>query len=173
MKIYKKFILILFLFILIALPSDAEKIPVKITPIQIISTNHDEIEVGDWIKFVTVNDIFLNDKVYIKKDTDIVGIVDFVHQNGWGGDSAEICFKTFYTQDVNNKKIVISYPLDINGNLEMATNTRDVASQGLTSLKYIHSLTNIPFIRDAAFILRGAEIFVEPDTRIFNIFLTQ
>lgn len=160
MKIYKKIISVLFLLLFIVLPSYAEKVPVKISPIQVISTNHDEIEVGDWIKFTTVNDVYVNDNLYIKKNTDIIGIVDFIHNNGWGGDSAEVVFKTFYTKDVNNNKVTISYPLDINGNWEMTNTIRSASTHSLGSV--------IPCV---GFIFRGAEIYIEPDTKVFNLFI--
>lgn len=149
----KKIIYILFILIFTTLPSYAEKIPVKITPIQVISTKHDEIEVGDWIKFVTVNDVYLDDNLYITKNTDVIGIVDHVHPNGWTGDSAQIYFKNFYATDVNKKKVTISYPLDISGKVEMATKFREMAAYFLL------------------FIIRGSEICIEPDTQVFNIFI--
>lgn len=47
--------------------ANAEKLPIKITPTQVITTSADEIEVGDWIKFKTVNDVFYKNKLLIKK----------------------------------------------------------------------------------------------------------
>lgn len=169
--IYKKIIYTIFILLIIAMPSYAEKISVKISPIQIISTNHDEIEVGDWIKFTTVNDVYVNDNLYIKKNTDVIGIVDFIHNNGWGGDSAEVVFKTFYTKDVNNNKVTISYPLDINGNTEMANSIRDVATNRLGHTCNYFSYLTYAGRNYAGFIFRGAEIYIEPDTTIFNLFI--
>lgn len=169
--IYKKIIYSLLLLLFIILPSYAEKIPVKISPIQVISTHHDEIEVGDWIKFTTVNDVYIDDKLYIKKNTDVIGIVDFFHPNGWGGDAADVVFKKFYTTDINNQKVTISYPLDINGNAEMANNVRDVATNSLGHFCSYFSYLTYAGSNYAGFIFRGAEIYIEPDTKIFNIFI--
>lgn len=171
MKTYKNILYILFLFLCTSLPSLAEKVPVKIAPMQVISTHHDDVEIGDWIKFEAVKDVYLNDNLYIKKGTEIIGIVDFIHQNGWGGDCAEICFKNFYTKDVNNNKVKISYPLNISGQSEMATSTRDIMGSGIV---VVRNLVLLPFTYAATYIpytLRGSEIFVEPDTKIYNIFI--
>jgi hypothetical protein len=166
--IYKKLILCPALFCL-ALPVFAEKIPIKIEPIQVISTDHDEIEVGDWINFQTIDDIYVNDKLYIEKGTKVAGVVDFIHPNGWGGDSADIVFKTFYTIDVDNTKIKIDSPLEINGNSEAANQARSV---GVNEAGNITSfLIRSPFIVYVSFIVRGAEINIEPDTKIYNLFI--
>lgn len=144
----------------------AEKIPVRITPVQIISTHHDEIELGDKINFTVVNDVYVDGKLYIKKDTDIVGIVDFIHPNGWCGDSAEIVFKDFYINDKKDQDNIIHSSLIVNGNSEMANETRNVlASRTSGFLIYLTSFSHF------AFIFRGAEISVEPDTAIYNIFM--
>lgn len=161
----KKIILILILNFAIILPVFAEKIPVRITPVQVISTHHDEIEVGDWIKFEVVNDVYSGDNLYVSKGTKIVGIVDFVHPNGWAGDGAQIKFKKFVTTDVNNKKVIINYPLDILNNGEMATSLRQTSVQILPVV--------VSFVGDLAACIRGAEIFIEPDTTVYNLFLTR
>lgn len=166
--IYKKLFLVFIIFIGTCIPSFAEKTSVKIEPAQLISTNLDEIETGDYINFEIAKDVYLNDNLYIKKTTPVKGLVDFVHPNGWGGDSAEIVFKNFYTTDINGKKIVISYPLIINGQIEMANNIRSVSSKVVVDLatRFIK-----PVCIYLGFIVRGAEINIEPDTRVFNIFI--
>lgn len=149
----RKIIYILFLLILVINPSFAEKIPVKITPIQIISTHHDEVEIGDLMPFQVVNDVYVDGKLYLKKDTIIIGKVDFVHPNGWAGDSAEIWFNTFYIKSLDNKTFSVDSPLKIIGNSDKANNFKQAAA-------YL-------IIRA----VRGAEIFIEPDTKVFNIFI--
>ena len=176
---FKKLILILLLVLASTVPAFAEKISVKIAPAQIISTNLDEIEVGDRINFEAVNDVYINSKLYISKGSKIVGVVDFVHNNGWGGDSAEIVFKNFYTTDVNDNKVIISYPLVIDGKEEMASNVREVANKGLVAVgprvvtrfvrpfRFLH----YQYLSYVGFAIRGAEINVEPDTQIYNLFI--
>lgn len=148
-----KNILFIVLFFLLTTPAFAEKTPVKIAPAQIISTNHDEIEVGDWINFETVNDVYVNGNLYIKKNTPLYGFVDFVHPNGWAGDSAEVRFKIFETSDLNGKKVIINYPLILNGNNSKNNDVKQYLA--------------IVFLR----LIRGAEICIEPDNKIFNVFI--
>lgn len=131
----------------------AEKIPIKIEPTRIISTHNDEIELGDWIPFSVINDIYVKDKLYIKKGEPIYGFVDFFHPNGWAGDNAEIRFKKFQTKNIYGKEITINYPLDIDGNSAKANDLK------------------VHFVSQILIIFRGAEIFIEPDTKMFNLFI--
>lgn len=153
----KKMFIISLLFIF-AMPAFAEKIPVKIAPTQIISTKHDEIEVGDKIEFEVVNDVYKDNKLFIKKGSAITSIVDFVHPNGWFGDAANIKLINFSTTDVTDKKVEISYPANIKGGI-IRSETKQYW------IKY--------FLNYLGFIIRGAEISVEPDTKIYNIFIEQ
>lgn len=152
-----KLLLCLILILVSSMPQIvfAEKIPVKITPIEIISTNNDEIEIGDWINFAIVNDVYIDNKIYLRKGTPIIGFVDFFHPNGWAGDNAEIKFKTFKTTDKNDKTVTINYPLNISGNTMKATDIKQYISWVVTIF------------------VRGSEIYVEPDAKIFNIFIEQ
>lgn len=149
----KKILLAILFMSLFTLPAFAEKISVRISPIKLISTNKDEIEVGDKIPFQVVNDVYVNRKLYIKKNTLLVGIVDFVHPNGWAGDNAQITFKNFQAKNINNEKIKISYPLTIEGGMETGQSTKQIIGYFLT------------------YLFRGAEIYVEPDTKVYNIFI--
>lgn len=156
-----KKIIFTFLLFVFALPVFAQKIPVKITPIQIISTNHDEIEVGDKITFEVVNDVYKDNKLFIKKGSTIKGVVDFVHPNGWFGDAANIKLLNFSTADVNDKKVEISYPVNIKGGI--------VRSE---TKQYWINYASIT-VSALGVLIRGSEIFVEPDTKVFNIFIEQ
>lgn len=149
----KKYFLLTIFLILFSHAAFAEKISVRIEPAQIISTHHDETEIGDWIEFKAVNDVYISDKLYIKKGTPVWGFVEFFHPNGWAGDSAEIQFKTFKTTDVNREKITINYPLVISGNSLKANDIKQYISWELTSF------------------LRGSEIYIEPDKKVFNLFI--
>ena len=94
---------------------NSEDTPVKITPAQKISTCYDEIEVGDKIKFKTAKDVYKNGKLYIKKGTPVYGTVDYVSDNGWAYDNAQIDLKKFQTKTADGKVVVIENPLSING----------------------------------------------------------
>lgn len=94
---------------------NSDTTPVKIKPAQKISTCYDETEVGDRIKFIIEKDIYKNGKLYIKKDTPIYGTIDYVSDNGWSYDNAQIDIKKFKTRTADGKVITISSPLSING----------------------------------------------------------
>lgn len=132
---------------------NAEKIPVKIAPTQIISTNHDEVETGDWMNFETTQDVYVNDKLYIKKNTPVSGFVDLVHPNGWANDKAEIYISKFSFNDVNNNRC------ETNSSLRIET-----VPSAKPSIKEL-------FTYYVLGTFRGSEIFIEPDTKVYNIFI--
>lgn len=91
-----------------------EKIPVKLIPIQIITTDYDEIEVGSRLRFKIANDIYKNDKLFIKKDTPVSATVSHFKENGWCDDSSEMELDNFITKDISNKTVKINDTLKIN-----------------------------------------------------------
>lgn len=133
------------------------KISLSIIPDQKIATTHDKIEVGDAIRFKVLNDVYKNDKLLIKKDTPIVGIVDHISANGWEHDNAEITFKKFKTRDINSNIISINSDLKING---------------FEELKNLYPKKE-RFFQYIGLVCRGKEIDIDPaaDTCNFNLWL--
>src|SRR5574344_2392051 len=157
----KKFLLILSVITLLATECFAEKIAVKISPTQILSTHRDEIETGDIIEFETANDVYFDEKIYIKASTPVYAAVDYVHENGWGGDGAEIIFKKFTTKDTLGNKISTESQVIIRGN--------DILMKNFISAGRIKQLKILPVF--IGHYIRGAEVFVQPDTEVYNIFI--
>lgn len=151
----KKILYSLIFIFLFAPMANAEKISVKITPTQLISTHHNEVEIGDWIKFKTINDIYYKNNLFIKKDSQVVGIVDSIHENGLLADNAEISFKTFYVRDKENNLVKIDYPLLISRKNSVCKGLGD------KTIKYV------------CVIFKGNEIKVEPESVTYNLFLTK
>lgn len=149
----RKVLFLILLSMLQILPACAEKIPVKICPAQIISTNHDEVETGDRINFETAHDIYVDGNLYIKKDTQIFGSVGLVHPNGWGNDKAEIYINKFYFNNLNNKQCEIDSPLRIQTVPDAHPKVKDLFAYYVLGM------------------FRGSEIYVEPDTKTYNIFI--
>ncbi len=149
----KKFLLFLLLMFISAPCVFAEKIPVKITPTQIISTNHDEIEIGDWIRFKIVDDVYYNEKIYIPKDTTVIGVVDNIHENGIIADNAEIIFKKFFLRNYKNELVTINYTLTLNRENSVCYSFYDKYA------KYFGA------------IFKGNEIYIKPETINYNLFL--
>jgi len=147
----KKIFLTLIFTLLISTPAFAEKIPVRLENTYLISTHHDEVQLGDLIPFKVVNDVYLDKKLYIKKDTKCIGLVDFIQDNGWAGYSAEVRFKTFITKDV----------ITLDGNIETFTSTMQKKSK--SSIFYI--------ILNALSFARGHELGIKPGQASFNIFI--
>ncbi len=133
------------------------KLPLTIIPDQKISTTHDKIEVGDAIRFKVLNDVYKNDKLFIKKDTPIIGIVDHLSANGWEHDNAEITFKTFKARDINSNIININSDLKISG---------------FEELKNLYPKKE-RFFQYIGIVWRGKEIDIDPatDTTKFNLWL--
>lgn len=157
----KQVLLIIFLFLSTFTPVFADKIPIKITPIQVISTHNNETEIGDWIDFEIVEDVYENDDVIFKKGTKVIGIVDFVHPNGWLGDAAEVSLKKFVTVDAKHKKVEIDSPVLLNGNMLLKDQSKQCLIDVLNNLLPI-------FI-----IVRGSEIYLEPDVKVYTLFIEQ
>lgn len=141
---------VLFLFVL---PASASEIQLIISPAQIISTKYDQLEVGDKISFISVKDVYKDNKIYIPKNSEVYGIVDFIHNNGWLGDKAEILLKTFYVKTNDGKTIAFTNPLKI------ATSSQDC--------KHLKNYFKYYILGS----IRGPEIFIEPDTKVYNIFI--
>lgn len=132
----------------------AEKVPLKLVPAQNISTCHDEIETGDKILFMAKN----NPKMKIKQDIGIIGIVDYVQDNGWGPESAEIQFKKFIVTLADGKQVTYNSPLTING---------------FEELKYRYPKSK-RFFEYIPVFLRGKEIDIrtEKDKPVYNIWIS-
>ena len=150
-----KKIIILLLFIIFStqIVQASEKIPVKITPAQVISTHHDEIEVGDYIKFKVVNDVYYKDRLYIKEGSIVLGMVSNIHENGYFFDNAEIIITPFKVKTVCNTVITIKSTITLN--------RKDFVCKkfGDKTVKY------------AGVAFRGNEIKIEPETVEYNLFL--
>ena len=130
---------------------------IKIKPHNRITTAHDSLESGDIVEFTVTNDVYKNNKLYIKAYSPIYGILDYVEDNGWIGDNAKIGFKKFVTYDVNGVKTILNSDLNISG---------------LDILKYKHNKT-AQFFNYIGVIFRGKEVDItEKDTNIsFNLMI--
>lgn len=152
----KKIVIYLILGFLLVIPAVAvEKIPVSITPAQIISTSHDEVETGDELDFKLVKDIYNGDLLLFKKDAPVLALVDYVSDNGFAADSAYIQIKKFKILDAKKNWQIIHYPLKISG-LQCRDKKANIFYKGFHSI---------------AFLIRGYEIDLKPGQKNFNIFM--
>lgn len=94
----------------------AEQIPIKIYPAQDISTCYNEIETGDKILFRTDSKrTYDYPNLKLKPNSQVIGIVDYVQENGWLADNAQIQFKKFIIPQKNSNDIIIYSNLTIDG----------------------------------------------------------
>lgn len=153
----KKIILTALIILLSAGASFAieEKILIKIAPLEPISTAFDETEVGDRVPFLVVEDVYKNDKLFIKKDTTMYGTVDFVKENGWFGDNAEVEFRVFRVRNASGK---------------LTTFASELSLTGFNTLKWYNPAWK-RFFNYCSLIFRGNEVDINPNTSdpVFNI----
>ena len=149
----KKILLLMIVFIGMS-AFGYDKLPVKITPSSTVSTVFDEIEVGDIVQFKTVNDVYKNDNVLIPAGTVILGTVDYLSENGWCFDNAQIEFKKFEIIFDDGKKLKFQSELTIDG---------------LDMLKYYYPKWK-RFFQYIGTIFRGKEIDISTNPEIiFNL----
>lgn len=111
----KKFIITL-IILLSANSVLAEQVPIKIYPAQDISTCFNDIEAGDKIQFKTGSKRTYKYKdLKIEADTPVIGIVDYVQENGWFADNAQVQFKKFIIPQKNGNDIIVKSNLTIDG----------------------------------------------------------
>lgn len=146
----KKFILIMLLLLFNAGISFAieEKIPIKIAPIEPISTTFDQTEVGDSYPFRVLEDVYKNKKLFIKKGTTMYGTVDYVKENGWFGDNAEVEFRVFRVRNASGK---------------LTTFSSELSLTGFNTLKWYNPKWK-RFFNYCSLIFRGNEVDINPAT---------
>ena len=92
-----------------------EKYPIRIVPAENIATTHDEVELGDKLLFKVKSDVYIDSNLLFKKDTLVIGVVEFMQDNGWANDNAEIHISKFILKDVSDEVITIESPIQLNG----------------------------------------------------------
>lgn len=131
------------------------EIPVSITPNQVISTSHDEVEIGDELNFKVVKDTYFNNSLLFKEGSPALALVDYVSENGFVADSAYIQILKFKILDTKNNWVTVDCSMKIKG-LECRDTKRNILK------KCVHGI---------AFIIRGDEVELQPEQRNFNIFI--
>lgn len=146
----KKIILITLLLLFNAGISFAieEKIPIKIAPLEPISTTFDETEAGDKVPFLVKEDVYKNNKLFIKKGTTMYGTVDYVKENGWFGDNAEVVFHVFRVRNAYGK---------------LTTFASELSLTGFNTLKWYNPKWK-RFFNYCSLIFRGNEVDINPNT---------
>ncbi len=92
-----------------------EELALPIKPSEKISTCYNEVENGDKIRFTLTKDVYKNGTLFIKKGAPVIGIVDYISENGWSYDNAQIDFQEFRVKDIHGNIIKFNSPLSIDG----------------------------------------------------------
>lgn len=91
----KKLLLVLIFTFIVSGFVYAKDIPVQIEPSSKISTSNNRLQEGDSINFVVVNDVYVNSELYVKKGTDVVGIITSLVNNDFTCQEASIYAENF------------------------------------------------------------------------------
>ncbi len=154
----KKYLFVFMLFLFSQLSTCAsEKVPIFITPNELISTNKDDVDIGDTLSFILIKDVYVSSKLLYPKNTPVEAYVDYVYDNGFVADSAYIQISEFRILNQENKWDVIPYPLKIYGN--------ECRSRNEQFLK-----KNFHYV---AKLIRGDEVNIEPGMKNFTLFISR
>lgn len=146
----KKIVFVVFMYLFMAMNVFAadNKVAIKIMPLEKISTANDEIEVGDKVPFKVIDDVYRNKRLFIKKDTTMYGTVDFVKENGWFGNNAQVGFKTFRVRNTAGK---------------LTTFNSELSLDGFDTLKWFNPKWK-RFFNYCSIVFRGNEVDINPKT---------
>lgn len=139
MNFFKSFAVILFVFCMLQLASEAKTYVMHITPTQTINLRNGQIKVDDILDFCVVDDITRNGEVYIAKDTPVKATVKHVEDDAWVGDSDLLELSHFETTDVNGNPVVFDYSLKIKGRYGI-TKAKDYIKYSVKSLFFYANL---------------------------------
>ena len=103
------------MFSAFSLPSEAKKYVLNITPAQEIYTANDKISKGDVIDFTVTKDLYINNLLFVAKDTPASATVMYVNGDAWMGELPLLTLNYFQTKNVLGDPVIIEYDLHIKG----------------------------------------------------------
>lgn len=83
----------------------AQTIPVSIKPIEKTTTSNPKLQEGDSLNFVVTEDVFLNAKIYLKKDEPVSGTITSLERKDFLYKPASIYVENFVTKNINGQRI--------------------------------------------------------------------
>lgn len=99
--------LILFCFILLTSQQMlwAKEFPVKIKPVQKITTSNVDLREGNSLDFVVSEDVLINSNIYLPKGQKVNGTVTSIEENNFLVQPAKLYAENFRTTSINNKQV--------------------------------------------------------------------
>lgn len=125
----------------------AKEIAIQITPAHVYKTSNNGIKEGDFIEFVTVDDV-----ANFKKGTTVIGLVTEVVENGFGGRVATVYIEQFKLNKNKNLKGI-------------------VYQKGNTHPIFFEYFGNVDDSSLGFSPIRGGEAFLRPHKDIFTLYL--
>ena len=125
----------------------AKEVAVQITPARDYKTSNNGIKEGDFIDFVTINDV-----ANFKKGTPVKGLVTEVVENGFGGKVATVYIEQFKLNENKNLKGIIY-------------------QKGNTHPIFFEYFGNVDGSSLGFSPIRGGEAFLRPNKDIFTLYL--
>lgn len=156
-----KKIVLVFVFIMLFQPQVISKeITVKIKPASKITTSDLLLKNGDDVEFIVSEDVFLNSKVYLKKDEKVDGIITELVNNNYILQPAELYIENFKTKNVNNVAV------KLNGVIYKKGNEHQVFGEILGIIPLGIGDILLSFVR-------GGEVQIKPEKDEFTIYLEE
>jgi len=152
----RKFLLTFLLFLLVSNCVLAHEISLSVVPASKMSTSSRNLREGDSINFLTADDTMLGGKVYIKKDTEVTGLVTSLVHNDFTCQEASIYAENFRVKNVDGKTVKLKGIVYVKGR-----------NHGLLT-QFIPIVPNFPI---AYQFIRGGEVKLDPQKDSFTLYL--
>lgn len=101
----KRILLTLIILFSLNMFAMADEIPVKLTPLDPISTANVDLREGDKINLIVADDVVLNSNVYIKKGSVATGVITSLVDNGFVCQEASLYVENFKVKNTQGKQV--------------------------------------------------------------------
>lgn len=128
----------------------AQTIPVQIKPAEKITTANCNLQEGDFVNFVVKDDVFLNSKLYLKKDEPVIGVITSLKQNNFLYVPASLYMENFVTKNTLGQRVKLD---------------------GIVYKKGEDYWMFTQFIPFPCFTLKGGNAKMRPNKDVFTLFL--
>lgn len=140
----------LLILLIVGQISAAKEILVNIKPVNKITTSNINLQEGDSVDFSITDDIFINSKLYLKKNEPVSGIITSSEENGYLYKPAALYIDNFVVKDADGKTIKL---------------------KGIVYKKGNDHWMITQFIPFPCTFLRGGEVQIKPKKDAFTLIL--
>lgn len=146
----KKIILLLIFLLSSSQLGFAKEVLVKLKPVYKVTTANINLQEGDAIEFIIVDDVVANSKIYLKKGQKASGVITVIENNDYLSKPAKLYVENVKTRDINNKLVKLKGVVYKSGN----------------DHKEIMEFLN-------PYIVRGGEVQINPEKDEFILFIEE